>query len=66
MTKNQLQYWANQETIRSNKAKEAINKEGNQVKWAEHSTHERDSQAKVVFSILELVPKTIKAIGSIL
>lgn len=66
MTRNQLQYWANQETIRSNKAQEAAAREKNQIGWAEHRAKKGIESGKLVLGFLNFIPQAVKAVGSIL
>lgn len=66
MTRNQLQYWANQELIRANKAQEAIAREKNQLGWAEHRERTGIEKGKLVLGFLNFIPKAAEAVGSIL
>lgn len=77
MTRNQLQYWANEEIKRANLAKE---KEANRsnlanedLKWRsvhiesrEAASKDKDRRANVGVKLLELIPKTLQGVGSIL
>lgn len=77
MTRNQLQYWANEETKRSNLAKEREANRSNLVnedlKWRsvhtesrEATSKEKDRRANVALKLLQLIPDTMKGVGSIL
>lgn len=77
MTKNQLQYWANEEIKRSNLAKERETNRANLVnedlKWRsvhtesrEAASKDKDRRANVVLKLLHLIPDTMKGVGSIL
>lgn len=77
MTRNQLTYWANQETIRSNLAREAETNRANKekesadrynirIKERDSYTNKDAANAKAVYQYLSLIPQTLKGIGSIL
>lgn len=77
MTRNQLQYWANQEIKRSNLAREQEANRSNlaneDLKWRsihiesrEQASKDKDRRANVGIKLLNLIPTTLKGVGSIL
>ena len=77
MTRNQLQYWANEEIKRANLAKERETNRTNlanedlkrysaDIELGETVSKDKDRQANVVLKLLHLIPDTMKGVGSIL
>lgn len=77
MTKNQLQYWANQEMIRSNKAREMETERSNlmqeslknkdlNTQRAEHKSKNFERIGKLILGTANMVGDAAKALSSIL
>lgn len=77
MTKNQLQYWANQEMIRSNKAREQETERSNlmqeslkakdlNIQRAEHRSKNLERVGKLILGTANMVGSAAKALSSIL
>lgn len=77
MTKNQLTYWANQEQIKANRAREAeterynraqeaLKKRDLDTQWAEHRSKNLERIGKLIAQTSNMVTGAAQALGSIL